>query len=491
MVLVGVVAFVINAAVSCFIRWPEPYIHDEFSYLLAADTFAHGRITNPTHPMWIHFESFHILQQPTYMSMYPPAQGVTLAVGQVLTGYPLAGSWLSMGFACAALVWMLLAWLPPRWALLGGVIAAIHPLTLEWAQSYMGGATAMAGGALVLGAFRRLSSEYRPHTAVVMGVGMAILANSRPYEGLVLSATASTALFIWALRSKTAWRIILKRVVLPLGLVLLPTALAMGYYNFRITGNPLLLPEILGAKTYQVVPIFLWQKPGPTPSYHHEVMKEFYTKFGFENYLAQRTLRGFIERKYAEGSIIAQWYFPLGVAAPLLMLPWILRREPWVRIAVLILGVFIVGLLLSTWSSTRYTAPAFALIWFIWLACLRRVSQWRWRGAAIGACVAFFFIAVYLFAGAMEVKINAAPRFQADKIGVLREQIVSQYIKTGGKYLLVVRYGPKHDYHREIVYNAADIDASPVVWARDMGEAGNRELLDYFSDREAWLIDIE
>ena len=234
-VLVAVLALVGCATMGFLLGSAQPQIGDEYSYLLAADTFARGRLTNPTHPMWVHFETLQVIHQPSYMSKYMPAQGVVLMLGKILGGHPIVGVWLSMAFMCAAICWMLQGWLPARWALLGGIFAVIHPnigVGNYWAQSYWGGALPAAGGALLLGGVRRLMDQPRAGYALAAGLGLALLANSRPYEGLVLSLPVGLGLLIWMIgKNRPPARVLIRSILLPFALIGVITVGAMAYYN--------------------------------------------------------------------------------------------------------------------------------------------------------------------------------------------------------------------------------------------------------------------
>src|SRR6266404_4125673 len=216
-VTVGLAALAARLAVLPILPIPQPAAHDEFSHLLIADTFAHGRLTNPTHPMWVHFETFHVNQQPTYASMYYPAQGLFLAIGQVVFGHPFWGVLLSSALMCAAICWMLQGWMSPTWALLGGLLAVVRLGTFSyWANSYWGGAVAAIGGALVLGALPRIKEKQRVRDAVWMGIGLGLLFNSRPYESLFFATPIAIALLVWLFRGdEHGMQKRIQRVILP------------------------------------------------------------------------------------------------------------------------------------------------------------------------------------------------------------------------------------------------------------------------------------
>ncbi len=130
--VVGFAALFLRLAILPLSPIPHPFMQNDFSFLLAADTFSSGRLTNPTPAMWVHFETMHVTMKPTYMSMYFPSQGLVMAAGKVLLGHPWYGVLIVTALMCSAICWMLQAWLPPTWALLGGVLAILRlgPLQL-------------------------------------------------------------------------------------------------------------------------------------------------------------------------------------------------------------------------------------------------------------------------------------------------------------------------------------------------------------------------
>src|SRR5581483_10223061 len=185
LLIVVAASFTLSIGAAALHGMPLPGYHDDFAYLLDADTFAHGRLSNPTHPLWPHFETMHVLQVPRYIAKFPIGQGLVFAAGIVLFGHPLPAMWLVAAAACAAIWWALRVWTSPSLAFLGGIAAAVHPTFLDWTESYHGGAIAALGGALVLAGAGRLRSKPTVAISAVMGFGTVLLAISRPYEGLV------------------------------------------------------------------------------------------------------------------------------------------------------------------------------------------------------------------------------------------------------------------------------------------------------------------
>jgi hypothetical protein len=125
------------------------------------ETFARGHVANASPPLPEFFDTFHVLVRPAYASKYFPVQGIFLTLGEKLGGHPAIGVWLSSALACAALVWMLEAWISPGWALLGGFIVVIqYGIYSYWSQTYWGGMATALGGALFFGALRRLWDRF-------------------------------------------------------------------------------------------------------------------------------------------------------------------------------------------------------------------------------------------------------------------------------------------------------------------------------------------
>jgi hypothetical protein len=465
---------------------PAPSLHDEFVNLLAADTLLQGRLANPPHAFPDHFETIYVFQKPTYSAIYPLGTAAFLAAGWKLTGNPWYGMWMAMVLCCAAVAWMLYRWLPPLAAWAGGLLfSLVFGISSYWMNSYYGGAVPAMGGALVFGALAMLTSRSVLLTlraalvnAAILSVGWTLVWFTRPYESVIVGLIAGMAIVraLWRHRRQPPARM-LGAALMVIGTAVILDFAGFCYHNWRVTGDPLLHPYLLSQRAYGVPSPLFWQKEIPEPPSLTPQQERVYRWV--------RTLPHRGDWRWADLKKIWALYvgypltIPLGVA--LFSASRKTRR----------LGLFLVACL--AWSllfpeiQPHYVAALAGV--FLALASwgLLRTAHWRPGGRSWGTALAIGLFAGsalsslrvlhawYIYGGPAPLKPRAA--------------IARQLESAPGTHLVFVRYGPKHNLHDEWVYNRADIDHAKVVWANDLGEERNSELIRYFAGRQVWLAE--
>lgn len=448
---------------------PAPYVYDEFSHLLVADTLRHFRLANPPHALPQFFETFFVLQAPSYSSIYPIGQGLALAIGWTLFGTPWAGVLLSTAGFCGLCYWMLRGWTTPGWALVGGLLAIIEfgPLN-SWTNSYWGGGYTAAAGCLAFGALPRLRDYGRRRDAALLGLGLGMHLLSRPYESVFL--LLSVALFLAPDYRRLA------RPVLVTALVCLPAIGIVLAQNKQVTGSWATMPYTLSQYQYGVPASFTFE-PHPVP---HKALTR-------EQDLDYRMQRAFRAREIDD---LPAWFgrlayrirylrFFLYPALYIAMFVFLLNirdyRHGWIALT---LVLFALGTNFYPLFLPHYAAAVACLFVLASVEGLRRLSRWP-SGAMAARVLIYLCVVQFVFSFA-----TFAQRAPVERIAVNR-----QLAKIPGEVLVLVRYRPQHIFQEEWVCNAADIDGARIVWARDLGDEEDKKLLQYYPDRSVWLLE--
>jgi len=488
--LTGLLTFGI-AWVAVAINDPAPQVSDEFANLLLGDTLAHGRLANPPLAFSDHFFSSGVLQTPTYSSKYPPGLGFFLAIGIVLVGNPALGSCLSMALASAACCWMFQARFQGVWPLIGGLLIAFHrQFPDKWVISFWGGQVGMLGGALVLGASLRLIRKAHVADAMILVVGLFVLAISRAFEGLVVSVPVLMYLGYLAIANYRSSTRAQSRslIIAPAVLASLCGIFILGY-QLAVTGSPFQNPHVVYSSQYLYHPEFLFLDP-TQPSCKLPEYIETENQGYRDQFLFMKTIEGYRQIKLPKLARIATLYVGVLLSVPLLIF-FIKKPCDWEWLALVQVLLAIACVLLTYGTFSHYVSPAAPALYALVLAALARWSnnfgQPYWFGKK--AVMSILLACVLLTSAKIAWGLYQPPPIVSAKSWHRERQALQRKLESDGdRHLILVEY----ESHRspDWVYNSADLVNSKVIWARSLSAASDQELIGHFQARKIWKLHV-
>jgi hypothetical protein len=356
-------------------------------------------------------------------------------------------------------------------------------------NSYWGGAVAATGGALLLGALARFVRRANTRDAILFALGLAILANSRPYEGLAFSLPALFVFARWLFqkapglqRTRNRW----PTAAIPIAVILLLTGAFMASYNWRLTGRPLLFPNALNVRTYHSAPMFLFQSQQPEKQYNNQQFEDFYNGWEREEYdHSWQSVKCLTWLKSVRFFSAYAWW---GALLTLPTLFFVIRdrrmRLPWITLALVAAATYAV-----VWSNAHYAAPVTCIVILLYLEALRRLRVMRWKSWRWGAILARTSVLLLLADTTSAIVRKQCDTFYWTCQGDTSRLAIQRKLESlPGKQLVMVHYGDDHNVHDEWVFNGAEIDSAKVIWAREISPEQDAKLFDYFQNRKIWLV---
>jgi hypothetical protein len=271
-------------------------------------------------------------------------------------------------------------------------------------------------------------------------------------------------------------------------------------HNQRVTGNWTTLPYMLSRYQYGVPSSFTIQ---PNPAPHRKLNEEQELAYRAQSIIHgtdPETLGSYAERLIFRLRFLRFFLLPpLYFAALAFSLKLREFRFAWV---VLTITAFALGSNFYPYFYPHYIAALASLFVLISITGLEKLNDFLIAGRKLpvppGSLILLICAVHFLFwfgvhaVGSGRRLSTVGPLETWDYINYGDPQgriaVGRQLAQQSGRKLVFVHYAPGHQF-QEWVHNEANIDSSPVVWVHDLGADENQQLLNYYPDRTAWLLE--
>jgi len=484
-----------------FYRLPPAY-HDEYSYLVQAETFLAGRVAWPAMTTGGDvFHQIHVLNRPVTASRYFPWTGLWM-LAFVQAGVPIFGHWLAGAMACGFFHRSLRRLYPPAIAAIGGLLIAVSPGLAVFSNLLLAHHPTLLALSVFLLSFLKFMDERRRSQALIAGIALTLAMLGRPMTAAGFGLPFGLWFFTTIVRSlqRKPWLQSLVPV-LAIGTPLLIGFGASGWMNQRITGQWNLSAYQFYTNTWTPRHRFGFANGTAGPPQSSVLNK--YDQWA-ENLTPELAVRNVGNR------LLASVVWTMGIAGLLLLVPigsWACLFADRQAVGARLVAAAIVSLHLVHipywydgilhWHYVFETSPLLLLLATAGLDAWQRGLQTpcgarlarRWLMALLLSALAPAWIDSDVFWGPSRVSLAVSE--QAWSRGRMEAFQRTAKVVSGGRPCLILVDERNGDQQLSYIVNPPDYSGPVLVARLPESSAALAELQQHFRDRSAWTFQPE